>query len=106
MISFSASDSVGTDCPDTTVASQAQPEASETPRTDASARLRHITDDEREAAIKQAGDLVEHYMAKYESTSDLQYRGDADRALRMMEILIAGRSAEQVRAMEIVRGLT
>jgi hypothetical protein len=64
-----------------------------------------LSDSEREAAIKRAGELIVHYMNLWEKTSDFQYRGDADRARRLMEILIKGRSPEQIARMERERGL-
>jgi hypothetical protein len=69
-------------------------------------RLHHrLTDSERENAIHRAGDLFLKYMAKYEATSDLQYLGDARRALLNQSLLIQGRSAEMVARMEKERGL-
>lgn len=64
-----------------------------------------LTDSERENAIHRAGDLFLKYMAKYEATSDLQYLGDARRALLNQSLLIQGRSPEQVARMEKERGL-
>lgn len=93
--SFSAV--TGTTSPSESIACAAVGNGSPQPVTDVSDGLHRLTDEQRESAIKRAGALIEHYMAKYEATSDLQYRGDADRALRMMEILIAGRSDEAVK---------
>lgn len=67
--------------------------------------VHQLTDSQREAAIHRAGDLFLHYMAKWDKTGDFQYRGDADRALRLQSILIQGRSAEQVAKLERERGL-
>lgn len=64
-----------------------------------------LSDSERENAIHRAGDLFLKYMAKYEATSDLQYLGDAKRALLNQSLLIKGRSPEQVARMEKERGL-
>jgi hypothetical protein len=64
-----------------------------------------LTDSEREAAIVQAGKAIEHYMAEYERTGCFGARGDADRSRRLMELLIRGRSPEQVARMERERGL-
>jgi hypothetical protein len=64
-----------------------------------------MSDAEREAAIVQAGKAIEHYMAEYERTGCFGARGDADRSRRLMEMLIRGRSPEQVARMERERGL-
>jgi hypothetical protein len=64
-----------------------------------------LSDAAREAAIHKAGDLFLRYWAKWEATGDFQYRGDADRALRLQSLLIQGRSPEQVARMEKERGL-
>ena len=55
----------------------------------------HMTDSEREGAIKRAGAAVEKHMADWERFGDFAARGDADRALRLMKLLIAGRSQAQ-----------
>lgn len=67
---------------------------------------RPFSDDDREAAIKRAGAALEKHMAQWEETGCFAARGDADRARRLMELLIAGRSAEQVAKMERERGLS
>jgi hypothetical protein len=54
-----------------------------------------LTAEEREAAIKRSGELIVHYMNLWEKTSDFQYRGDADRARRLQNLLIEARSPEQ-----------
>lgn len=64
-----------------------------------------LSDSERENAIHRAGDLFLKYMAKYEATGDLQYLGDARRALLNQSLLIKGRSPEQVARMEKELGL-
>lgn len=99
-----------TDSPDA-ILPIAQPEYRKTaPVTGVGADLQRasepLTDAGREEAIQLAGRLFLRYWAKWEATSDFQYRGDADRALRLQNLLIAGRSAEQVRRMEIERGLS
>jgi hypothetical protein len=64
-----------------------------------------MTDSDREQAIVRAGKAMEKHMATYERTGCFSARGDADRARRLMELLIAGRSKEQVRKLEQARGL-
>lgn len=78
-----------------------------------------LTDTEREAAIKRAGELVIAFMQEHRAASlrwqeggNLADKGDADRqflnareAQRLMVELIRGRSAEQVARMEMERGL-
>lgn len=64
-----------------------------------------MSDEEREDAIRRAGNAIEHHMAQYAASSNLADRGDADRARLLMQQLIAGRSAEQVARMERERGL-
>ncbi len=61
----------------------------------------NLSDGEREAAIVRAGKAVEKHMARGE-------REDAQRALRSMEQLIAGRSLEQQERMQarIERGIS
>lgn len=64
-----------------------------------------LSDSQREEAIARAGQAIERHMAIYARESCLAARGDADRARLCMERLIAGRSPEQVRRMELERGL-
>lgn len=64
-----------------------------------------LTDDEREAAIKRAGAAMQKHYARYAETGCFAARGDADRALRLMELLIASRSPEAVANLERERGL-
>jgi hypothetical protein len=70
--------------------------------------VRHepLTDETREEAIQLAGRLFLRYWARWEQTGDFGAKGDADRALRLQNLLIAGRSAEQVAKMESERGLS
>lgn len=89
-----------------TVACQGEQQSSGFPTADVGHPAHHrLTDSERENAIHKAGDLFLRYWAKWEATGDFQYRGDADRALRLQSLLIQGRSAEQVAKMERERGL-
>jgi len=60
---------------------------------------RSLSDADREAAIVFAGKAIEKYMADWEAHGCFAARGDADRARRLMELLIAGRSPEQVARM-------
>lgn len=64
-----------------------------------------LTDEEREEAIRRAGDLMEKRYGDYERTDDLCDLGDAHRAMLLMQELVRGRSAAQVRKLEIQRGL-
>jgi hypothetical protein len=66
---------------------------------------RSMTDDEREQHIKDCGWLMEDAMRRYCETSDLGYRGEADRWKLLMHEAIRGRSAEQVARMEREKGL-
>jgi hypothetical protein len=94
------------DCPARSLRTQASDSVSELETLRVGTVPRHtLTDAEREAAIKRAGDLIVHYMNLWEKTSDFQYRGDADRAKRLMYLLIEGRSQAQKDAMERARGL-
>lgn len=82
-------------------------------------QTRPLTDDERESAIKRAGDaLITAYTRKeaarrrYDASSCLTDKADMDaadmharEALRLMETLIRGRSAAQIERMERERGL-
>jgi len=61
---------------------------------------RSLSDADREIAIVFAGKAIEKYMADWEAHGCFAAHGDADRARRLMELLIAGRSPEQVARME------
>jgi hypothetical protein len=68
-------------------------------------RLSH---DERESAIKLAGDLVVKYMARATANNGIDYmhfRGLADRARLSMEALIKGRAADWKRPEQASKGL-
>lgn len=54
-----------------------------------------LSDADREAAILRAGIAIERHEGIWLSTGCFAARGDADRARRLMEQLIAGRSPEQ-----------
>lgn len=54
-------------------------------------RSEPLTDESREEAIQLAGRLFLKHWARYEATSCLAAKGDADRALRLQNLLIAGR---------------
>jgi hypothetical protein len=56
-----------------------------------------LTPDQREAAIKLAGDLVVKYMDEYERTGCFAALGNADRFRLMQRQLIAGRTNPQER---------
>jgi len=58
-----------------------------------------LTDEAREVAIVFAGKAIERYMATWQAEGCFAAKGDADRARRLMELLIAGRSPEQVARM-------
>lgn len=64
-----------------------------------------MSDDEREAAIKLAGEMVERHMDRYAESGCFSDRGNADRARLAMEALIRGRSAAQVAKLEAELGL-
>lgn len=64
-----------------------------------------MTDMQREEAIKRAGLAVVRHMGEWERTGCFAARGDADRARRLMELLIAGRSPQYVAQLERERGL-
>lgn len=64
-----------------------------------------LTDLEREAAIRKAGELVEKHMAIWERDGCFAARGHAIYAQQCMERLIAGRSPEYVAMLERTRGL-
>jgi hypothetical protein len=59
-----------------------------------------ITPEQREAAIKKAGDLIVRYMALAEQGEYFHWRGMADRARMSMESLIKGRAADWKRPQE------
>lgn len=63
-----------------------------------------LTDESREEAIQLAGRLFLKHMDRLNS-GDKAALGDARRALRLQNLLIAGRSAEQVLRMEQERGI-
>lgn len=73
--------------------------------TDSAIPHQPLTDEAREQAIVRAGKAVEKHMATWERDHCFAARGDADRALRLMEQLIAGRSAEMVARLARERGL-
>lgn len=50
-----------------------------------------MTDDEREAAIVRAGDLMERRYKQFERTGDLADLGDAHKAMLHMKTLASGR---------------
>lgn len=64
-----------------------------------------ISDADREAAIKRAAAAMEKHYAEWLVSGCFAAKGDADRAMRLMYLLIQGRSAGQVAAMEAERGL-
>lgn len=64
-----------------------------------------MTDADRERLIASAGYQLQAWMAEYERTSCFSTRGTADFWRLRMEALIRERSPEQVRAMELERGL-
>lgn len=64
-----------------------------------------MSDDEREDAIKRAGDLMERRYADFARTGFLADLGDAHRAMLLMQELVKGRSKTQVLKMEIREGL-
>jgi hypothetical protein len=64
-----------------------------------------LTDAQREAAIKLAGEAIERHMARYQQSHCFADLGAADRARLSMEALIKGRSAAQIHRMEVERGL-
>ena len=64
-----------------------------------------LSDADREIAIQRAGAAVEKHMAKWRETGCFAARGDADRALRLMGLLVKGRSPEVVARLERERGL-
>lgn len=64
-----------------------------------------LSDDSREEAIRRAGRAMEAHYFRWCCTGNFADKGDADRARLLMERLIAGRSREQVRRMEIRKGL-
>lgn len=64
-----------------------------------------LTDEQREAAILKAGELIQKYMAQYEETGCFAAHADAERALRLQTLLIKGRSLEVVLRLERERGL-
>lgn len=65
-----------------------------------------MTDEEREAAIVRAGEAMVRYMGVWHEEGCFAARGDAHRARRLMELLIAGRSKAQIARMEEERGLS
>jgi hypothetical protein len=65
-----------------------------------------LTDSQREAAIQRAAALIEKYMGIWKAEGCFAARGDADRARRLMELLIKGRSPEMVAKLERERGLS
>lgn len=58
-----------------------------------------LTDEDRESAIVRAGRAIEKHEGVWLATGCFAARGNADYARRLMEQLIAGRSAEQVARM-------
>jgi hypothetical protein len=87
-----------TDYPDTTVASQARPLVSDVPQS-CVGLVSHdaLTPDQRESAIRLAGDLVVKYEDEYKRTGCFAARGNADRFRLMQRQLIAGRTNPQER---------
>jgi hypothetical protein len=79
---------------------EAQPLSDTAPKTSG-----FVTDGERECAIALAGSMVEHHMGEWQAHGCFTDRAAADVARLRMEALIKGRSAEQVRRLEIARGL-
>jgi hypothetical protein len=59
-----------------------------------------LTDETREEAISRCARAVERHMAEFARSGCFAARGDADRARRLMELLIAGRSPAVVARME------
>lgn len=64
-----------------------------------------LTDIERESAIVFAGEQLIAWMGEWERSGDFSARGAADFWRVRQESLIKGRSAGQVRSMELARGL-
>ena len=64
-----------------------------------------MTDEQREQSIADMGLLMTSAYARYELTSCLSYKGQADGYRVAMERLISQRSDRQVQSMEMVRGL-
>lgn len=64
-----------------------------------------MTDEEREEAIKAAGDLIVQKMEVWDKHGCFAARGDAIAAEIRQRALIKGRSPEQVARMEAERGL-
>lgn len=95
-----------TESPDAIV-NDARPVCRQVSEVSAVSAVRHepLTDESREEAIHLAGRLFLRYWARWEEVGCFAARGDAERALRLQNLLIAGRSAEQVRRMEMERGL-
>jgi hypothetical protein len=67
--------------------------------------LTGMSDNEREAHIRDCAWLMEDAMRRWHETSDFGYRGEADRWRLLMEEAIRGRSPEFVRKLELERGL-
>jgi hypothetical protein len=67
--------------------------------------LTGMSDNEREAHIRDCAWLMEDAMRRWHETSDFGYRGEADRWRLLMEEAIRGRSPEYVAKLEAQRGL-
>jgi hypothetical protein len=64
-----------------------------------------VTDQQRERAIAGAGEQMEAWVQEWERTGCFAARGCADFWLRRMRELVAERSEQMVRRLEIERGL-